>query len=153
LLEQSRTAPNHIAWFASIYRGDNFCRAGNSICIIFWEPEDGPVVEAIVARVLRTEQLRSPEADAPVRRFFADWQDRLTNWWPLAGDRPNKEHPDIALVTFKSLAEIPGHSWETRKPAPEVFVGQNCVSGWAFDESFDTLAWVQLHAARSRLGA
>jgi hypothetical protein len=152
LFDQSRVGTDYVAWFASMYAGEKFERAGNSICVVFRQLEDEPTVEAVVARILSWDGTLPPGKETSTGKLYAPFADRLRNWWRLGGRRSGKQFPDLALVRFDSVDEIPGQSWGNRRPAAESFGGQAYVAGWDFGTEFDTLAWVQELAARDRPG-
>lgn len=142
ILEQCRRSPEHQAWFATYHRGLDFCRAGNSLCIIFHQPDRSNRIEAIIARVLS----QSPPPDgAPVREYYHRWQDRLKYWWNVGGKRPGATYCDLVLTQFESLDAIPGHSSNAGLPARETFVGRAAFAGWTFEDKplFDPLKWLQ----------
>jgi len=143
LVDQCRRDPGSVAWFASVLPGAGFWRAGNSVCVIFHQPDQSPKIEAVVARVLTKEQVNSPSEDAEVHDFYGEWQEQLRFWWPLGGKRPNAASSDIVLTEFDSLEAIPGRQWKTGNAASKAFTPKGGLAGWTFDETFNTLDWIQ----------
>jgi hypothetical protein len=144
IIEQCRRDPSSAGWLATYHRGHGFSRAGNSVCVIFHQPDQSsPKVEAVVARVLTREHVGSPPLDAEVRDYYEPWHDKLKGWWPLGGQRPALTNRDIVLTEFDSLEAIPGCQWKEGKTAPESFVAKASFVGWKFDETFNTLNWLQ----------
>ncbi|MDR3620539.1 MAG: hypothetical protein P4L85_14405 [Paludisphaera borealis] len=143
LVDQCGRDPNSVAWFASALPGSGYWRAGNSVCVIFHHPDQSPRVEAVVARVLSKELVNAPPEDAEVQDFYGERRDQLRFWWPLGGKRPNAAGCDIVLTEFDSLDAIPGRQWRTGNTASKSFTARCSLAGWAFDEAFNTLDWIQ----------
>lgn len=140
LIQQCRQHPRSIAWFATWHVADDFRRAGNSICVLFYHPDASERIEAVVARVLDKAEYGLPPEE--VKGFYRRWSDRLRNWWPLGGSRPGKL-VDIVRARFDSLDDIPGRSWQSGLPASQTFDAQTSFAGWKFDEGFSPLDWLQ----------
>jgi hypothetical protein len=140
LLAQGGRHPKSVSWFATANAANDFHRAGNSICMLFYHPDGATEVEALIARVLNKSDYGSPPDE--VKSFYEPWNDRLKNWWPLGGARDGKI-VDMVLTRFESLDAIPGCSWKTNLPANRTFVGKASFAGWKFDDGFNPLEWLQ----------
>jgi hypothetical protein len=140
LIQQSRQHPKSISWFATWHAANDFRRAGNSTCVLYYHPDDSARVEAVVARILTKADFGLPSEE--VKAFYGPYTDRLRNWWPLGGRRPGKDF-DIIRTQFDSLGDIPGRSWKSGKSASETFVAQASFAGWEFDSGFSPLDWLQ----------
>lgn len=128
------------SWFATWHAANEFRRAGNSTCVLYYHPDDSERIEAVVARILDKADYGLPSEE--VKAFYEPWSDRLRNWWPLGGIRPGKV-ADIVRIRFDSLDEIPGRSWKSDLPASQTFVAQASFAGWKYDEGFNPLNWLQ----------
>ena len=138
LIQQCRKHPKSMSWFATWHAANDFQRAGNSTCLLFYQPDATERIEAIVARILDKAHFGLPTEE--VREYYKPWTNRLRNWWPLGGIRPGKV-VDIVRTQFESLHDIPGRSWESSLPASQTFVAQASFVGWKFDEGFNPLNW------------
>ena len=123
IIDLADSSPAREAWFGTHMPGADWEGPGTCILIA------APTLEAIVAEVIdRTNE----QPDEPAARELYRDRGEFAAWWHIRNP---------IRIRFKSLHEIPGCNWNSKRGAAEVFRSQVAFTYWDFGgASFEGLA-------------